>query len=386
MSLLTKNVSRLIEKESLVKKLNGDKKLTIKLGADPTRPDLHLGHAVVLKKMRELQELGHKIVFLIGDYTTKIGDPSGRNSARPILSDEEIEKNSATYFEQVGKILDVSKIEIRKNSEWFERMSFAEILTLCGKVTVSQVLERDDFKKRIENNFDVGIHEIMYPIMQGYDSVVLKADVEIGGDDQLLNMLMGRDLQKKLGQEPQDIIACPLLVGTDGVKKMSKSLGNYIGLNDSADEMFGKTMSIPDSALKQYLDLAGEFTEDELSSLYSKLDSGENPKLIKENLAINIIDQYHPIGSGARAKENFDKIFVNKEVPENIPEIDLSWLKTDIVSVLVELGFSSSRSEALRILEQGGVSINSKKVESADDEVKKGDVIKAGKRRFAKVL
>jgi len=248
-NLLSRGAVNIIEKDSLEKKLNSGKKLRIKFGADPTAADLHLGHMVCLKKLKEFQDLGHQIIFIIGDYTAKIGDPSGRNKTRPSLSDAEIKKNTKTYLDQVGKILDIKKIKIYKNSQWFSKMSLADILNLSSKFTVAQILERDDFEKRIKNKVEIYYHETIYPMMQAYDSVMVMSDVEVGGNDQIFNMLAGRELQKKMGQEPQDILTMPLLIGLDGKEKMSKSFGNYIGIAESSNEQFGKIMSLPDNLI-----------------------------------------------------------------------------------------------------------------------------------------
>jgi len=386
-AILEDNVDEVISKESLHSKLKSGKNLRIKLGVDPTRPDLHIGHAVVLKKLRQFQDLGHTVIFLIGDYTTKIGDPSGRSSARPVLSDEEITANTKTYLDQVGKILDLTKCEVRKNSEWFEKMTFADLLTIVGKVTVAQVIEREDFKKRLSQGHDVGIHELLYPIMQGYDSVELKADVELGGQDQRLNVLMGRDLQKKYGQTPQDIVVMPLLIGTDGSKKMSKSEDNYIALSDSAADMFGKIMSIPDAQIENYLNLASDFTVNEISSLLSQMKDG-NPRDVKAKLAQNIVKQYHSLESSVQALDNFDSMFRDKQMPESIKEIKASNSKSTIADALVEFGLAQSKSQAQRLVEQGGVRIDGQVVNDGSTEVEfsKPTVLQVGKLNFVKIL
>ena len=385
--ILKKNVLEVIEKESLLKKLESGKSLRIKLGADPTRPDLHLGHTITLRKLKEFQDLGHKIIFLIGDFTCKIGDPSGRDTTRPMLSDEEIEKNAQTYLDQVGKILDVEKCEVRRNSEWYSKMGFAEVLKFVSKITVAQVIEREDFKERLRGGSDLALQEVIYPVMQGYDSVMLKADVEIGGSDQKLNMLMGRDLQKKFNQAPQDVVTMPLLVGTDGVKKMSKSLDNYIGISDSPENQFGKTMSIPDRSIEDYLDLATNFEENKIEELKEKLRSGQNPRDIKEIIAGRIVELYCGLPEVKRAKEHFDRVFRKKELPENIKEVRVEGDEKGIIELLVETGLAQSNSRARQLIEQDGVRING---EVVSDIYKKVDlsgekILQVGKFKFAKV-
>lgn len=385
--LLDKNIGEVISKDSLTKKIESGKKLRVKLGVDPTRPDLHLGHAVVLKKLKEFQDLGHTVIFLIGDYTTKIGDPSGRVSARPILSDEEIEQNTKTYLDQVGKILDLSKCEVKRNSQWFSKMSFADLLKIVGKVTVAQVIEREDFKKRLSEGHDVGIHEILYPIMQGYDSVELKADIELGGQDQRLNVLMGRDLQKKYGQQPQDIVIVPLLVGTDGVKKMSKSENNFIALNETAENMFGKVMSIPDSQIENYLNLASDFSQEEIQDLLKEVSEG-SPRDAKAKLANNIVKQYHGQKEADLAEDSFNKTFREKQTPEKIKEVKAAGKKSTVINTLVDLELSPSKSQAQRLVEQGGVKIDGQVANDpfAEIEFSKPIVLQVGKLNFVKVL
>lgn len=380
--------SEIINADSFEKKLKSSKKLRIKLGVDPTSPDLHLGHAVILWKLKDLQSQGHKIIFLIGDFTAKIGDPSGRNTARPILNDDEIEVNTRTYLDQVGKILDVDKCEIRKNSEWYKKMNFADVLKILGKSTVAQVLEREDFKLRLDEKSDIGIHEMIYPIMQGYDSVELKSDVEVGGQDQKLNMLIGRDMQRKYNQLEQDILIFPLLVGTDGKKKMSKSFGNYIGLNEKAENQFGKAMSIPDSAIEDYLELVCNFPPVEINELKSRLSEGENPKLIKEKIAQRIVELYHGREEAQKVRDDFDRVHRNKEVPEEVQEKLVEVADIGVVDALIESGLAVSRSEALRLISQGGVRVDGQKIEtnsyiiSLDSPV----VLQVGKLKFVKLI
>lgn len=381
-----KAIDEIIEIKSLEKALCSGKKLRIKIGVDPTSPDIHLGHAVLLRKLRDLQKEGHKIIFLIGDYTTKIGDPSGCNTTRPMLSDEEIKKNSKTYLEQVGKILDVKKTEIRRNSEWYKKMSFADILKLAGKFTVSQILERDDFEKRLKAKKDVHLHEILYPIMQAYDSVALKADVEFGGSDQRFNMLAGRELQKKMGFPPQNIVMTKLLVGLDGKEKMSKSLGNYIGISESPEVMFGKTMSISDDLILTYFELCTDLSLKEIESIENRLKKGENPRDVKFLLAEEIVEIYHGKNSATEAKEEFLNVFAKKELPTNIPEVSIEG--TFPVFMLVhKTGGTSSISDARRLVEQGGVKVDGTKITDSKAEIAthSGMIIQVGKKKFYKI-
>lgn len=386
-SLSKLNRGEVIDEKSFLKKIDSGKSLRIKFGVDPTKPDLHLGHAVALWKLRELQDKGHKIIFLIGDFTAKIGDPSGRNIARPILSDNEINANTQTYLDQVGKILDIKKCEIRKNSEWYQKMDFAEVLKILGKATIAQVLEREDFSKRIKEGSDVGIHEIIYPIVQGYDSVMLKSDVEVGGQDQKLNMLMGRDLQRKYKQTEQDVLIVPLLVGTDGKKKMSKSYGNYIGLFEESEEQFGKVMSIPDSSINDYLELACNFSAIEIDDLKDRLTQGENPKIIKEVIAERVVEIYHSQPEAQKAKGMFDHVHRQKEMPDEIAQMNIDADSISIIDLLIKSELAKSKSEAVRLISQGGVKVDKEKI--TDDkkiiDLKNTIILQVGKLKFLKV-
>jgi len=381
-----KGVVEIIEKESLELKLVSKRKLRIKIGVDPTRPDIHLGHAVALRVLKRLQDAGHTIIFLIGDYTTKIGDPSGRNSTRPILDDEEIKANAKTYFDQVGNILDLKKTEIRYNSEWFSKMNFNDILQLAGKFTVAQITERDDFEKRLKGGIDVGLHEMLYPLMQAYDSVVLKADVEFGGTDQRFNMLAGRVLQKKMGQAPQDVVMVGLLIGLDGKEKMSKSLDNYIGITESANSMFGKTMSIPDSLIESYFVLCTDETEAQIKKHIADMKAGKNPRDVKAELAEKIVEIYHGKKKAVEAKEEFFKVYSKKELPSDIPEVKISGTYT-LPLFLIELGAVSSNSEARRLIEQGGLKIDDAKITDPKAEIAThpGMIVQVGKRKIYKI-
>ena len=381
-----KGVAEIIDKKSLEQKLESKKKLRIKIGVDPTRPDIHLGHAVALRVLRKLQDAGHIIIFLIGDYTTKIGDPSGRNTTRPVLDDAEIKKNAKTYFDQVGLILDLKKTEVRYNSEWFSKMNFNDILQIAGKFTVAQIIERDDFEKRLKGGVDVGLHEMLYPLMQAYDSVILKADVEFGGTDQRFNILAGRDLQKKMGQAPQDIVLVGLLIGLDGKEKMSKSLDNYIGITESPKTMFGKTMSIPDSLIESYFELCTDVTSDDIKKHLDSMKKGKNPRDVKAELAEKIVELYHGKDKAGEAKEEFFKVFSKKELPSKIPTVNLSG-DFELPLFLLELGATTSNSEARRLIAQGAVKIDGAKVTDPKSQIAthKDMVIQVGKQKYYKI-
>lgn len=387
-SLLTRNIDEIISREHLEKQLKSGKKLRIKLGADPTAPDLHLGHAVVLWKLRAFQELGHTIVFIIGDYTTRIGDPSGKSKTRPPLSDAEIEKNAKTYFSQVGKILDIKKTEIRYNSEWFAKLDFADVIKLAANFSVWRLLERDDFSKRHKEGKELLGHEILYSMMQAYDSIMVKADVECGGTDQKFNLLVGRDLQRKMSLPEQDIIIFKLLVGLDGVKKMSKSLGNYIGLTESSDSMFGKIMSLPDNLILPYFELATPVSEKELKEIETALKSGTNPRDLKVRLAKEIVALYHSKDAAEKAALEFTRVFKNKEKPSKILEIKISEKKLKLVDLIVATKLIKSKSEARRLIEQGGVKVDDavEKDWQKEIEVKSGMIVQIGKRKFVKIV
>jgi len=384
---LEKGIEEVIVRSSFEEKIESKKPLRIKMGFDPTRPDIHLGHAVGLWKLKELQDAGHKIIFLVGDYTAKIGDPSGRNATRPVLTDTEIEENARTYFDQVSKILDVKQAEIRANSEWFSKMSFADILQLAGKFTAAQILERDDFAKRLKSGSDIGLHELLYPVMQAYDSVVLEADVEFGGTDQKFNLLAGRDLQKKMGQKPQDVVMVRLLVGTDGKEKMSKSLDNYIGITETADSMFGKTMSIPDDKIVEYFELATCVSQKDIDSVVKRLKEGQNPRDVKMELATEIVTLYHTKKDAEKAEKNFIDRFSKKELPSNIPEITIPESNSDLLTLATLADESLSKSDARRVIEQGGVRIDGEKITdpTATIGIKKGLVIQIGKLKAYKI-
>jgi tyrosyl-tRNA synthetase len=381
--LLNRGVDEVIIKEDLEKALRSGQKLRIKFGVDPTAPDLHLGHAVPLKKLRQFQDAGHQAILLIGDFTAAVGDPTGRNETRPMKTAEEIRQNLKTYIDQASKILDMSKVELRYNSEWYKDKGWDFIMTLTGKITVARVLDRDDFQKRLANGSDIQMQEILYPLMQGYDSVELKADVEIGGTDQKFNMLMGRKLQKRYDQAEQNVLTCPLLEGTDGERKMSKSYGNYIALLDTPDDMFGKIMSLPDSMIIRYFELASDKSYVEIEDYKQRIKT-ENPRDLKFDLAESIIAIYHNQEAAAKAKENFIQTFSKKETPDEMPELHPS--ANDIVTVLTEATFVTSRAEARRALEQNGVRVNQEVITDINYQVKSGDVVQKGKRFFVKII
>jgi len=378
------NVEEIINLPSLTKRLAAGKKLRIKHGVDPTKPDLHLGHAVVLWKLKEFQDLGHTVIFLIGDYTARIGDPSGRNTTRPVLSEEEIAQNAKTYLAQVGKILDINKCEIRRNGEWFAKLTFADIIKLLAQTTVAQVIERTDFQTRLQAGIDVGMHEIIYPIMQGYDSVQLKCDVEIGGADQKLNMLMGRDLQGKFGQPEQEVMIMPLLIGTDGIKKMSKSLGNYIGIADEPREQFGKIMSIPDSLIMDYWKLCTQSPDEVMATL----ERGKtNPMDSKLALALRIVELYHGNKAATEAMVNFTKTIRQGELPEDITTITIDLNPQSIIDLLIATKLVDSKSEAKRMVEQKGVKIDQQTITDPETTITPIPrmVIQIGKRKFIRL-
>jgi len=382
----SRGIEEIIEEKSFFSKLKSGKPLRIKLGMDPTRPDVHLGHSVSLLRLKYLQELGHKIIIIIGDYTTKIGDPSGRNSARPMMSDSEIKKNAATYFKQVTKILNKRRTEIRFNSEWFRKMNFNDVLQTAGKFTVSNLLERDDFSKRLKDNAAVGLHELLYPLMQAYDSVVLEADIAFCGSDQKFNELAGRELQKKMGQTPQDIVMTKLLVGLDGHIKMSKSADNYIGITEKPESQFGKVMSIPDNLIIDYYELCTDLPSEEINNIKKKLKQGENPRDIKLNLAKEIVGLYHGAEAAEKAQGEFVSVFSKKELPSDMPEVKISG-DYKLFNLLTAISGAKTNSEARRLILQGGVKIDGAKANNPDLNitVRSGMVIQVGKKKFFKV-
>ena len=388
--LILRRTVEVHNKDTLIKKLNSGKKLVVKFGADPSRPDLHLGHTVPLRALKILQELGHEIVFVIGDFTAMIGDPSGKSKTRPSLSFEETRKNGETYFKQVAKILDPKKIRIAYNSEWLAKMSFEDVINLTGKYTVARILERDDFNNRFKNNIPIGIHEFLYPLMQGYDSVALHADIEIGGTDQTFNLLVGRELQRDYGQEPQDVMCFPLLVGLDGKEKMSKSLGNYIGVDEPAEVMYEKAMRIPDDVLMNYFKLTTDLNLDDIEKIMRK-DVVEAHKVY----AREIIKMYHGEEFISLAEERYSTV-ANGGIPENIEEveIDKSLVENGILltDLLVLTKIVPSKSEGRRMVEQNGISINGSKENDVTKQItvdvfeNNALVIQKGKKQFKKII
>ncbi len=360
--------------------------LRIKLGLDPTAPDIHLGHTVVLNKMRQLQDLGHSVIFLIGDFTSTIGDPSGRNSTRPPLTREQIEHNAQTYYAQASLVLDPARTEIRYNSEWCDPLGARGMIQLASRYTVARMMEREDFTRRFKAGVPIAVHEFLYPLMQGYDSVALKADLELGGTDQKFNLLVGRELQKEYGQEPQCILTMPLLVGTDGVEKMSKSKGNYIGISEAPDSMFGKLMSISDTLMWRYFELLSFRSLEDIAALKAEVDAGRNPRDAKVLLAQEIIARFHSQKDAEQALANFEARFRDGAIPDDIPEVQLPGAPMGILRVLREAGLCASSSEAQRAVEQGGVKIDGGKVEDRSLQLPPGSyVLQVGKRKFARV-
>ena len=378
LEIIKRGAVEIISEEELKKKLEDSikhkKPLKIKAGFDPTAPDLHLGHTVLLRKLRQFQDLGHEVYFLIGDFTGHIGDPSGRSETRKQLTKEEVKKNALTYKKQVSKVLDMDKLKVVFNSEW---LSADKILSLASATSVSQILSREDFKKRYSNGENISIIEFLYPIMQGFDSVALEADVEIGGTDQIFNLLFGRQMQKSCNQEPQVVLTMPLLEGTDGVQKMSKSFGNYIGINEPAGEIFGKVMSISDDLMLKYYELLTDFDLDEIMKMH--------PKDAKVKLACEIIRQYHGEKEAEKARLEFERVFAKKELPQEMPEFKTDKNKTILV-ILSESGLVKSGNDARRLLKQGAVLFNDVKVEKDDFIVDKDGVLKIGSRRFLKII
>jgi tyrosyl-tRNA synthetase len=391
---LRKGTVEIIREEDLRAKLEKSartgKPLRVKLGADPTAPDIHLGHTVVIRKLRAFQELGHTVIFLIGDFTGLIGDPSGKSATRPQLTREEINANAETYKRQIFKLLDPQKTEIRFNSEWMDKLRADGFIRLASHVTVRQILERDDFAKRLAEEKPIALHELLYPLTQAYDSVALQADVELGGTDQKFNLLMGRNLQREYEQEAQVAIITPLLEGTDGVQKMSKSLGNYIGIDESASEIFGKVMSISDDLMWRYYELLTDRSLAQIKQMRAEIDNAKkNPRDAKVELAREIITDFHSTTEAQAAENEFNRVFREKQVPDDIKTMVLGYSgRMKIARVLVDAELASSMAEARRLIDQGGVRVNDEKVQQTDAEIELGDshiLIQVGKRRFLRV-
>ncbi len=393
-SYLKKGAVEIIREEDLRKKLEKSEKtgkpLRVKFGADPTAPDIHLGHTVVIRKLKAFQELGHTAIFLIGDFTGMIGDPSGKSATRPPLSREEILENAETYKKQIFKLLDPEKTEIRFNSEWFDGFGAADFIKLASHTTVAQILERDDFEKRMQEEKPIALHELLYPLVQGYDSVALNADVELGGTDQKFNLLVGRNLQREYDQEPQILITTPLLEGTDGVDKMSKSLGNYIGIDEEPNEMFGKIMSISDELMWKYYELLTDVSVDEVNSLRFKCESDAmNPRDAKVALAKKIIEDFHSAEAAETAEQSFVNQFSKGQMPDEIDEVSVDSQNYKLIDLLLQTNLTASKGEARRLVEQGGVKIDGEKISDTSAEIEvtaeSSFVIQVGKRKFLNV-
>lgn len=389
LALLARGTDEILLKSELADRLKEGRPLRIKAGFDPTAPDLHLGHTVLLNKMRQFQQLGHQVIFLIGDFTGRIGDPSGRNATRPALDDAAIMENAMTYKEQVFKILDPDLTEVRFNAEWFGSMSASDLIRLASRQTLARMLERDDFSKRYREQQPIALHEFLYPMVQGYDSVALECDVELGGTDQKFNLLMGRELQKGNGQKPQIVLTMPLLEGLDGVQKMSKSLNNYVGVDDSSNDMFGKLMSIPDAIMWRYFELLSAKTNAEIAALKVATQEGLNPRDVKYELGLEIVETYHGAQAAKDAKEAFIQRFRKGQLPEDLVtlEIQVGEEGRPLANVLVDALLTTGTSESHRMIKQGAVRINGEKVEDGRQVLMAGPtvVMQVGKRRVAKV-
>ena len=394
--IIKSGTAQIVPESALLEKLKRGKQLNIKLGVDPTAPDIHLGHAVPLRKLRAFQDLGHRVTLIIGDGTALIGDPSGRNTTRPQLTREQIAANAQTYVDQAFKILDPEKTTLRYNSEWLLSMNLEGLLKVASKFSVARILERDDFHNRYTNNQSISLHEFLYPIMQAYDSVVIEADVELGGTDQLFNLLAGRELMEKMDMEPQVCLTLPLLEGTDGVRKMSKSYGNYIGLTDEPADMFGKVMSIPDELMAKYYRLASTLPVDQIDAIEAGLANDElHPNRVKRDLARNIVAAYHGAEAAEAAEAEFDRVFKQHEIPEDIEEFAADLTPNDegkvyLAKLLAEAGMASSVGDARRLIDGGGVKVNgeavSAKAYNVEPELLRDAVVQVGKRKFAKIV
>ena len=389
LEILTRGAEEIIPEESFLKQIKSKKKLRVKAGFDPTSPDLHLGHTVLLNKMKIFQDLGHEVIFLIGDFTGLVGDPSGVNETRPVLTKEQLDKNAETYKEQVFKILDPKKTEVRFNSEWMEDVDPSEFIKMLSSYTVARMLERDDFSKRYKSQQPISIHEFLYPILQGFDSVKLEADIELGGTDQKFNLLLGREVQKHYGQEQQSILTVPLLEGLDGVKKMSKSLGNYIALEDSPDDMFGKVMSISDDLMWRYFSLLSFKSSEQISDYKRDIEEGSNPRDTKFLLAEEIVDRFHE-GAGKKSKENFINRFQKGNISQDLEEVVVTIESESelLTRILKESNLLKSTSEALRLIKQSAIKVNDEKVSDTKFMLKKGtsNLVLVGKKKAAKII
>jgi tyrosyl-tRNA synthetase len=392
-TLLKRGVAEIIVEEELVRLLESGKKLRLKMGFDPSRPDIHLGHVVGMRKLRQFQELGHQVVLIVGDWTAQIGDPSGMSQTRPMLSAEEVRANAETYMQQFFKVVDKGKTEVRWQSEWFGKFSLADVIKLTSKFTVAQLLAREDFNNRYSAGRPIAVTELLYPLLQAYDSIAIQADVEFGGTDQKFNCLMGRELQQMIGQPRQQVFLVPLLVGTDGQQKMSKSLGNYIGVDDPPHEMYGKVMSIPDSLMMDYFELLTDVPDEELAGFRQQLAAQSvNPMLLKKRLAKELVTQFHGPEAAKQAASHFEKVVQRKEAPEKMEQytgiaFDLGGgiYRLDITKTLLEKGLVKSRGEVKRLIAQGAIEINGEKINNTTVDIPDGSVIQVGKRRFLKI-
>lgn len=389
LEIIRRGTTEIVPEEELIEKLKKSRKenkpLKVKLGVDPTRPDLHLGHSVILRKMRQFQDLGHEVILIIGGFTAMIGDPTGQNKTRPALSMEEVKENAETYIEQAKNILDEDKLTLTNNYDWLGEMDFMDVVKLSSKLTVARMIERDDFSKRFENNEPISLHEFLYPLAQGQDSVHLKSDIELGGTDQKFNLLVGRQLQKEDGQAPQVCLMMPLLVGTDGSAKMSKSYDNYIGISEEPNEMYGKSLSIPDDLIYTYYELVTDIKTEDLPAVKEKIE--KDPRNAKHDLAFTIVRMYHGERAAKAAKDHFEKTVINKEIPDDAPEFEFETGKEiRLLDIISETGFTSSNGETKRMMKQGGVSLDDKKITDKGYSItfEEGDEfsLKVGKRNF----
>jgi tyrosyl-tRNA synthetase len=397
-TILKRGVAEIITEAELLRLLNSGRTLTLKQGFDPSAPDIHLGHVVGLRKLRQFQELGHKVILIVGDWTARIGDPSGQSATRPMLSPSEIESNAQTFMEQFFRVVDKDKTELRWQSEWFSQFTLDEVIKLTSKFTIAQLLAREDFNKRYGTGNPISLTEMLYPLLQGYDSVAIKADVEFGGIDQKFNCLVGRELQQSMGQPPQQVFLVPLLVGTDGHQKMSKSLNNQIGVTEPPQEIYGKVMSIPDLLIVDYFELVTDVPEQEIIEFKEQLKSHSvNPMNLKKRLAHEIVKQFHGKQAADEAQEHFTQVFQKREIPKETRTVELRdtialtdedeiEVQRDVTSLLVEAGLAKSRSEANRLLAQGAIEVDGKKVSTSIVSLKDGSIIKVGKRRFLRMV
>ncbi len=393
-NLLSRGVAEIIVEQEFIQLLKSGRSLRLKEGFDPSAPDIHLGHAVGLRKLRQLQELGHKVILIVGDWTARIGDPSGQSATRPMLSESEIEANAQTYMEQFFKVVDRDRTEIRWQSEWFDKFTLDTVIRLMSKFTVAQILAREDFSNRYRSGNPISLAEMLYPLLQAYDSVAIEASVEFGGTDQKFNCLLGRELQQIMGQTPQHVFFTPILAGTDGTQKMSKSLGNYIGIAEPPEEMYGKVMSLPDSLLTQYFELTTDVPDEEIAQFREQLNAQTvNPMDLKKRLAREIITQFHGKQDADKAEENFTRVFQKRELPEDIPEygfaassIQDGLYHLDVAPTLLREGIVQSNSELKRLLAQGAVELDGKKVNTSAINARDGSVLKVGKRHFVRIV